>query len=214
MEENQLRNAQIRAQLRRDFQRMQASWCRKSNASADGDELDLDKVLDYWVDRRRGIASSEKHYRQFNMRNCELAMVLLLDVSASTDFLVPGADPVSTPTMHDDVDDVYLYGGAAGAPSSAPTSSHNRRVIDVIVEAAAILAEAADHARDRCAIHCFSGAGRAQVNVGIAKEFGERFGHRTLSRLAAVKPGGSTRTGAVVRHASARLLEKGARKNY
>lgn len=212
MEESQLRNELIRAQLRRDFKRMQASSCRKSNESADGDELDLNKVLDYWVDRRRGITPSEKYYRQFNTRNRELAMVLLLDVSASTDFCVPGADPGSTPTMHDDVDDVYLYGGTAGAPSPAPTSSHNRRVIDVIVEAAAILAEAADHAGDRCAIHCFSGAGRSQVNVGIAKEFGERFGHRTLGRLAAVKPGGSTRTGAAVRHASARLLEEGAQK--
>ena len=76
-----------------------------------------------------------------------------------------------------------------------------------------ILSEVAalDAVGDAFGVYAFSGAGRADVRVQVLKELGERLSGAVASRLEAVKPVHTTRMGAAVRHATARLRRHEAR---
>ncbi len=65
-----------------------------------------------------------------------------------------------------------------------------------------------------CAIAGFSSHGRHAVRLRCAKAFGERADQRMLARLEALRPGGSTRLGAALRHAAARLAATGAAQTW
>ena len=64
------------------------------------------------------------------------------------------------------------------------------------------------------AIAGFSSNGRHAVRLRRAKSFGERADHGMQARLDALRPGGSTRLGAALRHAAARLASTGAARAW
>ena len=63
-----------------------------------------------------------------------------------------------------------------------------------------------------CAIASFASAGRHAVTVQLAKRFDEALGALVQARLSALRPGGSTRLGAVLRHATLRLHARRAER--
>lgn len=79
------------------------------------------------------------------------------------------------------------------------------RVIDVARTAALHAAEALDALGDPCAILAFSSYGRRDVEVEQLKGFTERHGATVRARIGALEPGGNTRLGAAIRHATALL---------
>ena len=84
----------------------------------------------------------------------------------------------------------------------------------IAVRAAGAIAAALQELGVACAIAGFSSHGRHAVRLRRAKAFGERADHRMQARLQALRPGGSTRLGAALRHAAARLAATGAARTW
>jgi nitric oxide reductase NorD protein len=87
-----------------------------------------------------------------------------------------------------------------------------RRIIDVEKEALLIVAEALAALGDPHAILAFTGQGPARVEIRVLKRFEERAGAAVVrGRIAGLEPGGYTRAGAAIRHATASLMRQAAR---
>ena len=90
--------------------------------------------------------------------------------------------------------------------------SGDRRIIDVEKEALLIVGEALAMLGDPHAILSFSGEGSGQVEVRSIKRFDEPAGTAEVRRrIAGLEPGGYTRAGAAIRHATAALMRQAAR---
>ena len=221
------RHALLAQQVKRRFRMIRPeSWQRQHRVS-DGDELDLDGMIESVIDRHTGHASDETVYVRRHRGLREVAAAFLLDMSASTDFPIP--DPIakastksctensagnapgnSTETSAQKIaqpaDDVpqYLYGGMQSIDESE-AATPKRRVIDVAKESLALMGDALHALGDSHAIYGFSGDGREQVDFYVAKDFGDPPSARTWAALGAMKPKRSTRMGPAIRHALSKL---------
>ena len=74
--------------------------------------------------------------------------------------------------------------------------------------ATALLAEAMAGIGDPFAVHAFCSNGRSDVRFLRVKDFAEPYGRGPKSRLAGLKPGYSTRLGAVLRHAGTEIASQ------
>lgn len=83
--------------------------------------------------------------------------------------------------------------------------SDGRRVIDVEKTTLLLASEAFDALGDSYSIITFESSGAADVRIAAVKEFAERNGEAVRRRIAGIEPGGNTRLGAAIRHATASL---------
>ena len=81
-------------------------------------------------------------------------------------------------------------------------------VIDIERIALLLASEALTALGDRFAILTFSSHGESDVRVTCLKDFDDRDANDVRSRIAAIAPGGKTRLGAAVRHATALLVRQ------
>lgn len=88
------------------------------------------------------------------------------------------------------------------ASGSTGTRDGDREVFEAQRELAARLTGALDVLGDRVATYAFYSRGRDDVRFLRIKAFDERYGRTSRVRLAALTPGGYTRLGAAVRHAT------------
>jgi hypothetical protein len=88
------------------------------------------------------------------------------------------------------------------ASGSTGTRDGDREVFEAQRELAARLTGALDVLGDRVATYAFYSRGRDDVRFLRIKTFDERYGRTSRMRLAALTPGGYTRLGAAVRHAT------------
>lgn len=207
------RHGRLLHQIKRQFRLIKPEAYQRIRRVSDGEELELDGVIEAAVDRRAGHATDEHVYRRRARALREVSAAFLLDMSASTDFAVP--DPLAPPpppepdpvtSAADTTFDYAYYNDRVPAPVTP-----KRRVIDVGRESLALMAQALETLGDSCALYGFSGYGREKVEFHVAKEFGERLGPRAWSAMAAMQPRSSTRMGTAIRHASARLSAQPAR---
>jgi nitric oxide reductase activation protein len=94
--------------------------------------------------------------------------------------------------------------------SASTATAHGAGGQDVLHTAAlsaSATAVALQTAGVACAIAGFSSAGRHAVRVLTVKSFDEPAGSDTAARLRSLRPGGSTRLGAALRHATNRVME-------
>jgi nitric oxide reductase NorD protein len=84
------------------------------------------------------------------------------------------------------------------------------RIIDLERIALLLASEALDALGDLYAVYAFAGKNSFNVKVTPVKEFGDRSGEAMWRRVDALEPGGFTRLGAAVRHATARLARQSA----
>lgn len=68
----------------RTFERLRPDAVRKEKRLPDGDELEIDLLLDYLVARRAGYSPREEFYSKPLMRRRDIAVAVLMDVSGST----------------------------------------------------------------------------------------------------------------------------------
>jgi nitric oxide reductase NorD protein len=94
--------------------------------------------------------------------------------------------------------------------STAARVSDDCRIVDLERIALLIASEALDALGDLFAIHTFAGRDATDVRLTMIKGFGERSGERVRRRIAALEPGGFTRLGAAVRHATRELARQSA----
>jgi nitric oxide reductase activation protein len=140
------------------------------------------------IDLRDGRTPSNKIYHRRTKMDRDVAVALLLDMSAST------ADPV-------DRDE-----SGAGRP--------RRRIIDVEKEAIVLLADALELLQDGYGIYGFSGYGRKNVEFHVIKELAEKFSPAVERRIDRIKPLNTTRMGPAIRHAARKLTRHRARSRF
>jgi len=84
------------------------------------------------------------------------------------------------------------------------------RIIDIEKITLVLATQALDALGDLYAIYAFAGRHASNVKVTVVKDFAESNGEPILRRIAALSPGGFTRLGAAVRHASHQLAQQTA----
>ncbi|MCP4469926.1 MAG: VWA domain-containing protein [Gammaproteobacteria bacterium] len=154
----------------------------------DGDEMDLNAALDAVIDIRRGVMPDPRVNLRITHHRRDLSMVLLLDLSASTN------DPVGPPVAAD------------------KASPEQPRVLDLTRDACGLLAWAVDSIGDNFAVHGFASDGRHDVQYYRFKDFDESYDDTVRARLAGMRGGLSTRMGAALRHAGRQLAQQSTRK--
>ncbi len=84
-------HAELLPEVRRQFQQIRPERYRIVHALEDGEEFDLNAVIDARADRRAGHAPSPKLYQARQREERDVATLFLIDMSASTDEPAPEA---------------------------------------------------------------------------------------------------------------------------
>lgn len=210
IEDVRRRHSTLAHHVRRQFAFIKPQSWRRVRRTSDGDELELDGLIEAVIDRRTGHASDSHLYvrRDRGLRN--VAAAFLVDMSASTDFALPGSATVAKPAdaaAQAAQSGLYLYGGH---DMPEPVFAPRRRVIDVSKDALALMCDALQALGDSYAIYGFSGDGRDNVEFHVAKDFADKLSRKTWGALAAMQPRRSTRMGAAIRHALGKLARETA----
>ena len=176
----------------------------------DGDELDMNAVLEARQDIRAGSSPDERTYSRRERVHRDVCALFLVDLSASTD---DPLEPPQLPELDEWGDPVNLRDPFEDHPLLAdiepPAEVKPRKIIDIQREAMLVMASALDTLGDNFGIYGFSGYGHDCVEVFVAKEIGEKFSAATLRSIAAMTPKRSTRMGPAIRHGTARLNASG-----
>jgi nitric oxide reductase activation protein len=201
------RHGELMQRIKRQFRAIRPEARQRVRRVSDGEELELDGIIDTVIDRRAGHATDERLYMRRDRALRDVAAAFLLDMSASTDIPVPDKDapppaPAPAPQAGEE-DSPYLWTVAVAQDDGDRTPV--RRVIDVGRESMALMCEALQTLGDRYAIYGFSGYGRDHVEFYVAKEFDDRLSARTWAAIGAMEPRKSTRMGPAIRHALAKL---------
>ncbi len=184
--------ASVIPEVRRQFQRIRPEMYRVVRGLEDGEDFDLNAVVNARVDRRARRAPSSKLYVARTREERDVATLFLIDMSASTD------EPLQKPVMGPDADD-------DDAAFLRRPSATGRRIIDVTKEALVIMAEALAEIGDAYAIYGFSGHGRQNVEFYLVKAFNESLSSAVRGRIGALEPKRSTRMGTALRHAMEKM---------
>ena len=197
--------------VRRRFEHIRPAGYQRVKKTPDGDELDLEAVVATRVDLHSGISPDERvHSRRERLRR-DVAAALLVDLSASTDDIVPAdREPPPPAGAAQDIRDPYFDGEEYDFAARLAADAAKRRVIDIQQEAVLLMATALESLGDRYGVYGFSGYGREGVEFYVAKEFDDPLDQSALDAIAAMKPKRSTRMGPAIRHAAAKLTASGA----
>ncbi|MSO44665.1 MAG: VWA domain-containing protein [Thermoleophilia bacterium] len=77
-------------QIRRNFQLMRPERLRKMRFQAEGDDLDLDGLVEHVVDRRARVTPTERVYIKRDKKDRDVTTAFLVDMSSSTDRKIDG----------------------------------------------------------------------------------------------------------------------------
>ena len=194
--------------VQKQLQQIRPTGLQRVSRVQDGDELDLNAIIEARQDIRAGHSPSERFYSRKERMHRDVCAVFLVDLSASTD------DPIEPPPPVDWSD----YDEDAAANLRDPwddldeplnNDEPERKIIDVQREAMVVMAAALDALGDSYGIYGFSGYGKNNVEVFVAKEPDQSFSRRTLNSIAAMQPKRSTRMGPAIRHAVHKLMQSG-----
>jgi nitric oxide reductase NorD protein len=201
------RHAVLASRVRRQFSFVRPEgWVRVHHAD-DGDELDLDAVIEAVVDRRTGLVPDDRLHVRRERAARDVATAFLVDLSASTTSPVVDEDDRPDPTEQEVIE--YRFAGID--PADMPPPPQARRVLDVAKESVALMCDALDVLGDRHAVYGFSGEGRDHVDVHVAKDFDDRTSPATWAAIGAMRSLRYTRMGPAVRHATAKLTAQPSR---
>jgi hypothetical protein len=201
------RHAVLASRVRRQFSFVRPEgWLRVHHAD-DGDELDLEAVIEAVVDRRTGQVPDDRLHIRRERAARDVVTAFLVDLSASTSSPVVDEDAAPDPSEQEVME--YRFGGID--PFDMPPPLPTRRVLDVAKESVALMCDALDVLGDRHAVYGFSGEGRHHVDFHVAKGFEDRTSPGTWASIAAMRSLRYTRMGPAVRHATAKLAAEPAR---
>ncbi len=205
------RHAALVRRVKRQFAAIRPQSHRRLRRVNEGDELEIDAVIESVLERRAGRAPEDRVYARREKGLRDVSAAFLLDMSASTDYPIPDHDAPPARVGPDDDEDPFLWSVRMGSPDDAMPEPPKRRVIDVAKESLALMCEALETLGDRYAVYGFSGYGHDEVEFYVAKAFEDRLGARTWAAVAAMEPRRSTRMGPAIRHAVAKLRRQETR---
>jgi len=70
--------------IRREFQMLRPEGLVKLRGQFDGDDIDLDSAVQYFIDKRLRLSPSERNYVRTKKRTRDIAVAFLVDMSGST----------------------------------------------------------------------------------------------------------------------------------
>jgi nitric oxide reductase activation protein len=199
----------LMSQTRKQFELMKPELFRKMKRLYDGEEFDLDAVIDYVVERRTGNSPSEKVYWRRNKIERDVAVSFLLDMSASTDEEINRRDRKFSDDDMDDDPRRYLTWWAQ--KKARENANPAKRIIDLEKESIVLLIEALETIGDTYGVFGFSGYGRESVEYYVIKDLLEPYGERIRKRIDKITPIRSTRMGPAIRHTISKLDQHDAK---
>ncbi|HEX7957742.1 MAG TPA: hypothetical protein VF508_12400, partial [Pyrinomonadaceae bacterium] len=172
--------------IRHQFQLMRPESLRRVANELDGDDYDLNALIDFVVDRRADGHQSERIYTRRLRRERDVAVSFLLDQSSSTARTI-GRHPLQ------------------------PYTHPGRRIIEVEKEGLVLMSEALEAVGDPYSIYGVTSEGRRNVKFYVVKDFDEPYAGEVEQRIGGINYQNNTRLGAAVRHAAAKLRRQEAR---
>ena len=205
-------NSGLMEQIRRQFESVRPEMYRRVKHLPEGEDVDLDAGLEALVDIRSRRTPDERIYWRRNKAERDVAVVFLLDMSASTAEAVEetrreGAD-------WDVPSDPVAYTLWLRTRRGEGAKRQYKRIIDVEKESMVLLMTALDAIGDRYGVYGFSGFGRENVEFYVIKEPEEQMSDKVKRRLDKVSPLHATRMGPAIRHATTKLEEIDAKTKF
>ena len=190
VEQTRERHKGVISSIRHQFQLMKPEDLQRVTNELDGEEFDLNAVIDYVIDRHAakvgGGHQSERLYTKRLRRRRDVAVSFLLDQSSSTARTI-GRHPLQ------------------------PYTRPGRRIIEIEKEGLVLMSEALEAVGDTYSINGFTSEGRRNVKFYIVKDFDEKYSDEVKQRIGGITFQNNTRLGAAIRHATARLAKQQAR---
>ncbi len=172
--------------IRHQFQLMKPENLTRINREIDGEDYDLNAVIDYVVDRKADGLQSDRLYTKRLRRQRDVAVSILLDQSSSTARTIT-RNPLQP----------YTYPG--------------RRIIEIEKEGLVLMSEALEAVGDIYSINGFTSEGRRNVKFYVVKDFNEKYSEEIEKRIGGITFQNNTRLGAAIRHAATKLLKQESR---
>ena len=186
VEHTKERHKGVISSIRHQFQLMKPENLIRVANEVDGEEFDLNAVIDYVIDRRADGQQSERIYTKRLRRRRDVAVSFLLDQSSSTARTI-GRHPLQ------------------------PYTRPGRRIIEIEKEGLVLMSEALEAVGDVYSINGFTSEGRRNVKFYVVKDFDEKYNDDVKRRIGGITYQNNTRLGAAIRHATARLGKQDAR---
>ena len=195
--------------IRRQFELIVPESMRKTYRLIDGEDIDLNAALEAWCDLKMGVSPDDKIYWHRNRNRREVAVVFLLDMSASTaEAIDEGRQTVDD---RDAPDDPVEYMVWLRRRREGLVRRNYKRIIDLEKEGTTLLINALESIGDTYGIYGFSGYGRENVEFYVIKDINEEFSDKVKRRIDKVTPLHATRMGAAIRHAITKLENQDAK---
>jgi nitric oxide reductase NorD protein len=172
--------------IRHQFQLMKPEDLARVTNEIDGDDYDLNAVVDFFIDRRADGQQSDRIYTRRLRRRRDVAVSFLLDQSSSTARTI-GRHPLQ------------------------PYTHPGRRIIEIEKEGLVLMSEALEAVGDRYSINGFTSEGRRNVKFYVLKDFAEHYSDEVMRRIGGITYQNNTRLGAAIRHAATKLSKQDAR---
>lgn len=172
--------------IRHQFQLMKPENLTKINREIDGEDYDLNALIDYVVDKHADGQQSERIYTKRLRKQRDVAVSLLLDQSSST------ARTITRNPLQ-------------------PYTHPGRRIIEIEKEGLVLMSEALEAVGDVYSIAGFTSEGRRNVKFYMVKDFSEKYSDEIEKRIGGITFQNNTRLGAAIRHAAAKILRQEAR---
>jgi len=204
--------AALASQIRRQFELMIPQGLQKVKRQQDGDELELDAVIEAMVDKRSGTSPSEKVYLRRNKIQRDVAVVFLLDMSASTAEAIDESRRLAD--EWDAPDDPLEYMFWLRSRRGEGVRRSYKRIVDLEKESLVLLIHALETIGDTYGIYGFSGYGRENVDFFVIKDVQEALTEKVKRRIDKVSPLQATRMGPAIRHAVTKLDRVEARTKF
>ena len=205
-----LRNyAALLSDIKRQFELVIPETFRKVRRLPDGEEIDLDAAIEAAIERRSGITPLEKVYWLRNKVERDVAVVFLLDMSASTAEAIDEGSPI----VYDQEapDDPVEYMMWLRSRREGMVRRHYKRIIDLEKEGTALLLQALENIADTYGIYGFSGYGRENVEFYVIKDVNQPLTESVKRRIDKISPLHATRMGPAIRHATSKLEQQEAK---
>jgi hypothetical protein len=199
-------------QIRRQFELMAPQGFRKTKRQQDGDELDLDAIIEAVIDRKSGLTPSEKVYNLRNKVQRDVAVAFLIDMSASTAEAIDETRRLAD--EWDAPDDPLEYMFWLRSRRGEGVRRSYKRIVDLEKESLVLLIHAIETIGDAYGIYGFSGYGRENVDFYVIKDLNEMLSDKVKRRLDKVAPLQATRMGPAIRHAISKLEKQDARTKF
>ncbi len=186
VEQVRARYSGIISSIRHQFQMLKPESLRKIKGELDGEDYDLQALIDHYIDRKTTGRPSDRLYIRRVRRERDVAVSFLLDMSSST---------ARTITRH----------------PNQPYTRPGQKIIDIEKQGLVLMSEALEAVGDAYSISGFTSEGRRNVKYFVIKRFGEHYNDIVERRIGGITYHNNTRLGAAIRHAASELEKQDAR---